>query len=281
MHFTPLPATLEVILLYLTFLAESLSYTSIINYLSGIWTLHKYLNYDHIDKKDFMIQITLAGIKRVIGHKTKQAVPITIAHLRLIYSALNLELSEDIAFWLALLFGFRALLRKSNLFDDTMCLKERDVTVYDWGVQLTLDKTKTIQFRERQLQIPLVNFDESSIFSATSFIRAHRKLRGEVTPDRQFLTFKSSNGTQRGSSYSWFSAKLHAMSVRLALPSLTSHSLRRGGATALAETGTPLHEIRRRGDWRSFQVLLYLDPSEEAKRDSDLRACARMFPDRK
>ena len=50
----------------------------------------------------------------------------------------------------------------------------------------------------------------------------------------------------------------------------TSHSLRRGGATALAEANVPLHDIKVIGDWKSLSVLLYLERSLESKIDCSL-----------
>ena len=52
---------------------------------------------------------------------------------------------------------------------------------------------------------------------------------------------------------------------------LTSHSMRRGGASMLAENGVGLLDIKNLGDWRSMSVLLYLSRTDESKVDLDRR----------
>lgn len=72
------------------------------------------------------------------------------------------------------------------------------------------------------------------------------------------LFSRSVGGVFKPVTYSWFSARLRNICVALNLPAYTSHSLRRGGAQALASVGVPLHELKEIGDWRSWSVLLYL-----------------------
>lgn len=273
---TPLPATLETILLYLAYLAETLKYVSIINYLSAIWVLHKFLGYTHIDPSHFFIKMTLTGIRRVLGDARNQANPISVQQLAMIHSVLDPTSSEQVCFWLALLLGFRALLRKSNLFETGMAILDSDIGMESWGVRVTLRRTKTIQFAERSVSIPLVALGASSKFCVQKWVKIHRFLRGQVVGTEHFLSYATSAGRVKRASYRWFSLLLCKYTSKLGLPHFTSHSLRRGGATALADSGMSLHDIRLRGDWRSLQVLLYLDPSDDSRRRADERA-ATMF----
>lgn len=56
----------------------------------------------------------------------------------------------------------------------------------------------------------------------------------------------------------------------------TSHSLRRGGATALALAGVPLHDIQKIGDWRSLSVLLYLSTPLEYQIENEKLIAKKM-----
>lgn len=261
----PLPATLDMVLLYIAFLAETLAYSSILNYLSALRVLHRIHGHDMVDNSHFLIKTTLLGVKRVKGHCPHRAPPVTLEHLNIIFQELNLETSEGIAFWLVLLLGFRSLLRKSNLIEQEHSLKEKDVIQYDWGILLKIHQSKTIQFGERVVEIPLARLHKPGPMCIHHYVNLFRLARGAIQPDSQFLTYMVPGGLWRRASYSWFSLKLNGICARLGLPRLTSHSLRRGGATALAAAGVPIQDIQQRGDWKSMQVLTYLDRSRASK----------------
>ena len=131
---------------YLSFLAESKSFTSIPNYLSAVWTLHKVKGYIHLDPSSFEIVLTLQGIRRVLGSSVKEARPATGRELPRIFSSLNLLDSQDVAFWLAVLLCFRGLLRKSNVCEVGLAILLSDVEFCDWQVLVHVRRTKTIMF---------------------------------------------------------------------------------------------------------------------------------------
>ena len=68
--------------------------------------------------------------------------------------------------------------------------------------------------------------------------------------------------------------KAIARAARVSVENLSSHSLRRGGATYLAALGVPLEEIKKRGDWASWTVLLYLSDPLEVRREKDILVAA-------
>ena len=150
----PLPAELNTILLYLAYLAQTRSYVTIINYLSAVWTLHKMNDVPHIDPSSFAITRTLRGIHRTIGDSKKQAQLVTVHDLRLMFATLDMDSSEDVAFWLAIILCFRGLLRKSNVVEPGMAIRLSDVQFTPWGVLISVVRSKTISFKERVLRIP-------------------------------------------------------------------------------------------------------------------------------
>lgn len=132
-----------------------------------------------------------------------------------------------------------------------------DITFTEWGALFSIRKTKTIQFRERVHVIPVARVP--GLLCAVSWLEKMFNAI-QVKSDRSiFGTFKAN--AYKPVTYEWFASKLKKSIHRAGLHNtgkFTSHSLRRGGATALAMAGVPLHDIQKYGDWRSLTVLLYL-----------------------
>ena len=256
-------------------MADNFMYSSIINYLSAVWVLHRVNNIPHVDIHDQLISFTLKGIRRVLGDATNSAVPITVKDLKSIYQSLDLTKSEDLAFWVSLIMGFRALLRKSNLFDQGLALTVQDVAFKSWGLLLSIYRTKTICFKERVLEIPLVSI-EGSIFCVKFYATCLRAMVCYPSHQSRFLSYMRANHYYP-CTYQWFSNKLSSACKALGLSKYTSHSLRRGGATALARAQVPLHDIKVIGDWKSLAVLLYIDRSLDSMIDLDRKNAASLF----
>lgn len=137
------------------------------------------------------------------------------------------------------------------------CSLRPDVEFCDWGLVLGIRNSKTIQFWERVHKVPVASV--SGPLCAVSLLKEmYRRLPAS---DAQNLFGWYSKNVCRGLTYDWFSKRL-AKCLKTAGVSVsghfTSHSLHRGGATALAMVGVPLYEIQKVGDWRSLSVLLYL-----------------------
>ena len=271
----PLPASLEMILLYVVHLADRLRYKSITQYLGAVWILHDMFGVDHIDAHVFELTITLRGIKRTLGDLTVQARPATLVDLIAIFNKLDLTLDQDLAFWVAILLGFRGLLRKSNIVEEDMSVKLGDLEWESWGVGVSVRRTKTISFQERVLFIPFVPI-KGSIFCICTFLRL---LLGRVvypSPGSQLVGYMS-NGTYTRGTYKWYSKKLSNLCKVCELVKLSSHSMRRGGASLLAENGISLIDIKNLGDWKSMSVLFYLTRSLESKIDLDTKITKDIF----
>ena len=270
----PLPASLDTVLLYLAYMASSFKYVSIVNYLSALWVLHKMTNHQHVDPKSFEIHMTLREIRRTLGDVVQQARPISIQELCKIYSVLDMSDSQDLALWCAILLCFRGLLRKSNVVEEGLALLVADVCFFPWGVLIRVKRTKTISFGERVLEIPF-----SPLQGSPFCVVAHLSALLSITkhpPTTQLISFKAAGRLVRGT-YTWFCGRLRKLSGRLGLESFTTHSLRRGGASALADAGFSLIDIKNLGDWSSLSVLHYLTKSPQAKLDLDARIARTVF----
>lgn len=137
------------------------------------------------------------------------------------------------------------------------CLLRSDLTFYSWGLVLHIRKTKTIQYWEQVHEVPIA--EVGGPICAVSFVR----MMYDRIPARnnQYLFGLQKKNVYKPVTYEWFTKRLRKVIIKAGLNETgryTSHSLRRGGATALALAGVPLHDIQKIGDRRSLSVLLYL-----------------------
>ena len=87
----PLPVDVEGVCLYITYLTGEVGYMTITQYVSGVWSLHKYLGYDHLEPTTFLILSTLRGAKRLLGAATNPALRLTPENLLAILKTLDLK----------------------------------------------------------------------------------------------------------------------------------------------------------------------------------------------
>ena len=167
--YLPLPASESQICNYITYMTKSLSYTSLINYLSAVWLLHKLFSYNTCQKSFFVTQ-TLKGARRVLGSPTTQAPLLSPVNIKGIFSKLDISISFSLCFWCAVLTCFRALLRKAHVTKSHMCLSKRSFQFHRWGVMVIVDHAKTIQCRERRLFIPVYS-TANSIFDLKYYLQ--------------------------------------------------------------------------------------------------------------
>ena len=96
--------------------------------------------------------------------------------LRRISFLVDLHNDVESATWACIVLAFRTLLRKSNLLpsglDNLHWLQRRDVIFTSWGMCITARSSKTIQYKECQLQIPVVEVPSSTL-CAVSLLKDH------------------------------------------------------------------------------------------------------------
>ena len=150
---------------------------------------------------------------------------------------------------------------------------------YSWGGVITVKKSKTIQFSERELYVPIYRVQDP-VLCAVTWLERHF---AEVPAGAEDPAFLVSDGNKYVPlKYSAFQSILKFLASSASLPPgrISSHGLRRGGATYLALLGIPLDVIKETGDWRSDQVYEYLRrPLEERiKMDSQVAAMLARTP---
>lgn len=264
-----LPADTLTVARFLTYLARTLKYSTIDNYLSSVIVLHKYHGHDGGFRETFYIKLVLKGLRRILGDTPRQMIALSPEQLQLMSLYVDDRDGYMSACWAAIILCFRSLLRKSNVLPtskalDPHIIRRRDVRFYTWGLVLNVYSTKTIQFRERKLEIPIFTV-ESSPLCAVTLLKRHWD-RFPATPDSPLFMKPAKDGTG-ALMYSNVLDALKRLVKKIGLDSSNTglHSLRRSGATFLCRIGVPLSDIKCVGDWRSLAVLEYLVTPLEKK----------------
>lgn len=264
MSYTPVPATEAVLQRYVAFLAQRLAYSSISQYLNIIRIIHVENGYKNPLQENFQIQCVLRGIRRAVGDCIVAKSPITPGLLLQLMSQLNLQKPLDSAIWAAALTGFFCMLRRSNLLPATASppsgskhLLRGDLEFSQDTVCIVLRHTKTIQFQERVLRIPLLRIN--SALCPYLAIRKHCVLTN-CAPAASSAFVCSNNPPFPPLTISVFLDRVKEVLAKYGNdPTLYSgHSFRRGGASFAHQAGVPLHTIRQLGDWRSDAYIKYI-----------------------
>lgn len=251
----PAPATSETVCYYITYLTEQVRFSTITNYVSAIWSLHDFIGIQTQAKGSFLVKCTLLGAKRLLGNTTFSADPLLPEHLVRIYETLDHTDLKDLVFWSATCLAFRCLLRKSNYTSSPHMLRRRDIEFTHYGVCVYVHSSKTNQYKEKVLKIPVVS-SPRSILCPVKWLKMYFK---KCTSDPSAPLFLLPGKKPKVLSYNWYSDKLRSTLKQAGIQGrFSSHSLRRGCATYLSHIGMPLHDIKTYGDWKSLSVLLYL-----------------------
>ena len=110
---------------------------------------------------NWSLSVVIRGIHRDLGKPPKQMMAITPQILTNMHSKLDFSQNINTAFWAACLVGFFTFFRKSTLLPDSNqhnCDKElcrSDITFNPNNVIIHVKHSKTIQYGERVLQVPV------------------------------------------------------------------------------------------------------------------------------
>ena len=253
--------------MYAAYLARFLLPQSVCIYLNFVGLLHKEMGLPNPLLDNWFLSSVLKGIKRSKGVPPVPKLPITVDILSFIYSQLNLQDSRQASFWAICLVLFFGLFRKSHLlpvsqgdFTPDTFLTRSDFTFVDSAVHVRVRWSKTIQFGQRTVTIPLVAIPSSHLCPVSAVSRAFRLSPGALDTDQAFCWRDSYFGSNRIFVYRDFMHIFQAHLSRSGLPprQYGSHSFRRGGATFALEAGVPLDSIAVMGDWKSDAMYLYL-----------------------
>ena len=221
---------------------------------------------------NWLLDSTLRGIKREHGIPPNQKLPITPGILQIIRGQLEPSSPYDQAFWAACVVAFFGFLRKSSLVPQssskvlTEVLSRQDISFTKDGVNLSIHKTKTIQFGDRILMIPLPKIYGSPLCP----VSALQKLMAfeNVPSSAPLFSYPTPSG---------FAFVTHAKFVNSLRKSLSKggldpskysgHSFRRGGASFAFACGIPSEIIKLQGDWKSSAYQRYITAPLRLRQD--------------
>lgn len=130
---TPLPASPRTIARFLSDLARTCKYTTIVNYLSSITTMHKFYGFEPEFRDSYYLTMAVKGIKVNLGGEIRQKVGLTPKELLDMYLFVLIADQFESACWSAIVFSFRTLLRKSHF-----CQTIRDI-IHIYRLEMTFN----------------------------------------------------------------------------------------------------------------------------------------------
>ena len=262
---TPLPANSDTICAFVQFLSRTMKPDTVRNYLSGVRTLHSLMDFSYEFSEDFHLKLVLRGMSRISPHVPDRARPITPSILKLFHQHMDHSNSLHSATWACSLVLFFSMSRLGSILPRSSSKKEtrvfltRDrIRFCQEGLLVTLLHTKTIQFGERFLHIPLIK-----LRSELCPVFAYRQMLAKV----RYFSFIPAFVYIKDNKVHWLTRDLFIKTFRSVARSFISgditsfrgHSFRRGGASWAFATGVPGELIQVCGDWASDAYKRYIE----------------------
>ena len=272
----PFPVTKRSFLAYLAFLSHSLScYRSVINYVNILKHVNKSLGVDVTLMHDYGAFLTLRALRHLMGDSVRITRPVTIDMLLVFFRCFDWSNPLHVCMHADFLVAFFSFLRISNLVpyrladlesDKSYFLKRSDVSFSASCAILRIYRTKTIQFSQRALEIPLPLIP-NSVLGPVSALQTLLSLV-PAPPSAPLFILPTGTGIKPilAHHFNRF-LKSCALATGFNVHQLSSRSFRQGGATFAFNCGAPTEFIKAQGDWQSDAYLIYLKLSTQKKLD--------------
>lgn len=245
----PLPATGEVVAMYLSSLASNRKVNTIQRRLSAISQVHQMRGFESPSKSE-VVRSVMKGIRRSLGVACNEKSPLLASDVRAMVATLpdTLNGKRDRAL---LLLGFSGAFRRSEL----VSLNVEDVAFTDEGAVVMLRRSKTDQEGQgRKIGIPrLATSDACPVAALQVWLEASGNASGPLFRPVALLDRISSKR---------LSDSAVAKIVKKRLPSgldptkFAGHSLRAGFVTSAANGGASVKSIMRQTGHRSLDTLM-------------------------
>lgn len=264
---TMFPADAWQLVRYARYVANTVtSYETVQNYLSGVRTLHELGGFPVPGTQEPNIRHIMRAIRQELAHPIKQAEPMTTTMLKDIYNFVQLTDEFQIVCYTALLVGFYLFLRKSNLvpdsktsFDGEKQLTRADVEIGNNLVLVVVKWSKTIQYKQKELLLPLLPARDLAICPVFWLKLMQKKVRASGNEPLFSLT-KNGNGFAP-LTYGQLAGQLKEWVERTGVSPdrYTLHGLRKGGACHALEVGLVGEDLKILGDWATEAYMRYID----------------------
>ena len=275
MGYDPVPVSRMTLLRYVAFLARRLAPSSIRQYLNIIRILHLELGFQDPLKENWVLNTVLKGVARVKGLKVNRKLPITPEILLKIRANIHLNDILQANFWAICLVAFFGFFRKANLlppsnnlFDEGKHLRRKDLSFSPHGLSINIRWSKTIQFSERSLCVPLPFLPGHPLCPVKAVINAFALTRG-ASPDGPAFVLRKGGGWSSFPPSKFISLlRVTLLANGLDASKLSGHSFRRGAASWALRNGLPGEIIKILGDWKSDTYQTYLAVDHHTKLSS-------------
>jgi hypothetical protein len=258
LHSFPVEPTPDTLSFFIVFMCHHIKPQSVQAYLSGICSqLEPFFPAVREVRKHRLVTKTLAGCKKFHAVSTTRKLPLSRPDLAVVGMAYRQSPSFDDCLFITQLFvGFHALLRLGELvWPDKLALQDyrkvvlrHTVNIHPSAFTFHLPGHKADKFFEGNLvMVHKTNTADDPFAPFTHYLH----LRDRRFPFHPHLWLRADGSipTRR-----WFINRL-----RRHFPNtIGGHSLRAGGATALADAGVSTHIIQAVGRWSSDAFKIYI-----------------------
>ena len=277
LNINPLPLSEQVLENFVTSISRRVGAKTILCYLCGVQYWSKLQGCQVIIADMVRLPYVIRGIRRWQGKSHTRPVrrPITIHLLTIILQYIDTKFvhCDRLMYRAAVLTAFFGMLRVSEYtapsrssYDPELHLTINDVSFSDSFrvVCLVLKSSKTDPFRAGVcVRIGSTNDQFCPVLAMTQYLASRPRASGPLFIFRDCSHFTRSNVRDL---------------LRHSLPNVadvSSHSFRRGGASALANAGMPHHVIQILGRWRSDAYRLYVHFPDSFIRQVSLTVASR------
>lgn len=262
MHRLPIEPTADTLSFYVVFMCSHIKPTSVDSYLSGICSqLEPWFPRVREIRSSALVSRTLAGCKKMRGTSVTRKRPFLEADLLHILSG-ELHSYDDTLFSCIVLTAWHCLMRLGEIvahdnpaYRSTRKIIKRSTVKFSTSprhISFFLPTHKADRFFEGS---HIVLEERASRLDPVAFFLRYIDHRDQLFPLHPQLWLRE-NGTVP--TRAWFMGRIR----RLFPPEFAGHSLRSGGATALAMAGVPADRIQAIGRWSSntFQIYIRKNP---------------------
>lgn len=277
----PLPASPRTIARFLSDLALTCKYTTIVNYLSSVTTMHKFYGFEPEFRDSYYLTMAVKGIKVNLGSELRQKVALTPQDLLQMYVYVMIGDQFESVCWSAIVLSFRTLLRKSHFLPDTsgyipLLISRKQIEFFSNYMTVLVSTSKTDRSGGKPRKLVIYETDQNPLCAVY-----WTKLHFETTPSPEVGLFvKQINDTYVPLLYREVLQFLQRLVTFIGLDPQDAglHSLRRSGASYLNTIGVSLPDIKLIGNWRSNAVFEYIKSSDE-RMNSIQRLVAKSLQD--
>ena len=262
---------------YLTVMAEKVSaFGTIANKLSALCKFYSLTGFK-VDPHNPTIELLIKSCRRELSVSSRPKAPLEPGHLLQIMQNIDQGNLMHRIFFVALVIQFFACLRKSNLlppsyktFSPFKHLTRGDIHFVDGAIVLTLPWTKTIQHKDDIATIPIADVPGAII----NPVQVYRDFVQDfpLPPRMPAFAIATPGKLVLLAQHEYVDIlKYHLQKIGLPPDAYSSHSVRRGSATTMMQSGVSQQMIKRHGTWRSNCYERYISVNHHDKLQPTLK----------